>query len=168
MEVKKERKLFSAFYWQKWYIFIIFEKQFQPVLCWKPVYDSSRHFGDLKPVYDKTVYSGVYTTHCLELPVLPNGAIDDTSVWFWVIAWRRTGGQPLSEPMLIHSPGPVFWRMYVAPGEMIQLARFTKSVWRCPRHCVIADHWERDTQTLVIRSFHQSTNEVKQICCGCV
>ena len=36
------------------------ETEFQTILLFKPVYDSFGHFGCLKPVYVKTVYTGLY------------------------------------------------------------------------------------------------------------
>ena len=51
------------------------------------------------------VYTAVYTAPCMKLPALPKGAIDNKLGLLWVIAWRRTGGQPwtqLNSPALLN------------------------------------------------------------------
>ena len=36
----------------------------------------------------------------ISLEFVPKGPIDNKSAWVQVMAWRRTGDKPLSEPML--------------------------------------------------------------------
>ena len=69
------------------------------------------------------------------------GPIDNNSVLFWIMAWRRRGDKPLSEPMLTrftdaymrHKGLGVGWR-----DELTSLAGERASISLAASHCKIA------------------------------
>ena len=61
---------------------------------------NGRHFADdiFKYIFMKGKFCILIR---ISLNFVPKGQIDNTAALVWVMAWRRTGDKPLSEPMLI-------------------------------------------------------------------
>ena len=57
---KRTESSFQRFYWEKWCIVKYSKHIFKQFYCLQPLYDSFWHFGCLKLVYDKTIYTGLY------------------------------------------------------------------------------------------------------------
>ena len=90
------------------------ETQFQTSFLFKTCFGA---VSDISCISDTCLWKdGLHATPSLKLQAPSKGAIDNTLEWLCVIAWHRAGGHPLPEPMLIHSPSPIYLSIYAAPG----------------------------------------------------
>ena len=96
------------------------------------------------------------------------------SGWFWVIAWCRTGDQPLPEPMLFHTTVPVHLRIYASPGgdESPRPLYSTSVAWSLITDREVHRHWPsgRFTNWAQIQDVDFTTSHVlwtkyELICC---
>ena len=125
---------------------------FKQFYCLKHVFDSFGHIGLLETcLWQESLYRFIprnippfvwshWPSHRAQLTVRQDELVN------YLTPKRRLA---LPEPMLTYFASPVHLRMHMALGEMSQLTRFTKPVWRC-----LSYHWERGTQTSAIRLFH--------------